>query len=245
MRVDYELSNYEPMSLEAFDKEFFAKHPIEANDVQSEKVIPLREDIPLTRDMQLTDETPKKSKASFVSNLLFYVMIILIVFAAFVYSTSDNNGKSLFGYSYYTVLTTSMQREIPKGSFVLVEHVPKNEINIGDDITYMKNQNDSVTHRVVEIVENYEDSGGRGFRTKGLENASPDEEVVYEENVVGVVKWHTAGLGEALALIGKNLWFVGLILLLLLVLSVSLRMLFKKSEEEKVEEMKNKISLEY
>ena len=65
-----------------------------------------------------------------------------------------------------------------------------NTLQIGDDITYMANQTTSVTHRIVGIMENYENTGQRAFEAQGVMNSEPDRQPVPAVNVVGKVVYH-------------------------------------------------------
>lgn len=149
----------------------------------------------------------RRRTGSVISNIFFFASLIMLVFAAFVYG-AKGNVRYIGPYTCFTVLTDSMQSEIPQGAFLLVKRVDPGSIRVGDDITYMIDQKQSVTHRVIQINENYADSGMRGFTTKGIENPTPDSEVVYAENVVGVVQVSIPGLGDALTYIGENFWMV-------------------------------------
>ena len=115
----------------------------------------------------------------------------MIVAALFVRTTSDGAPRSLAGYSGMIVLTESMQSEIPKGSLVIAQQVDPETLQIGDDITYMANQTTSVTHRIVGINENYENTGQRAFQTQGIMNDQPDSQPVPAVNVVGKVVFHS------------------------------------------------------
>ena len=134
------------------------------------------------------------------------------------------------GYSFYSVLTQSMERDIPKGSLVIVKATPGAELQIGQDITFYRDPQTVITHRIVNVVENYEDSGGRGFVTQGTENPMPDEDAVHEANVVGRVVYTFAGVGYAATLIGTNLKWVVVLLGLLFALATSLRIFFGSKE---------------
>lgn len=183
-------------------------------------------------------EEKKNHAGAILADILFYVSIAVLVFAAFAYGADKSQVKTFFGYSYMNVLTTSMQSEIPQNSFILVKNVDPAEIEIDDDITYMTNQSQTVTHRVIDIFENYNDMGMRGFVTQGIENPNPDEEVVYAENVVGVVKVVVPELGAGLTYISENFLYLIIFFVIFIILAFCLRVLFRKEskkEHEKTE----------
>jgi signal peptidase len=124
------------------------------------------------------------------------------VVGAFLFSSGEKG--TIFGYTYMNVLTPSMQSVLPQGSLVIVKEVDPESIAVGNDITFTKSDQTSVTHRVVNIIEDYEETGARGFETKGVNNDDPDFEIVLAANVVGVVKMHFPGIGSMLMWIREN-----------------------------------------
>ena len=138
-----------------------------------------------------------------MSAVTFYGFIICLLCGAFL--ISQGNKKTVLGYSFMSVLTWSMQSEIPQGSMVIIKQVDANTLQVGDDITYMKDAHTSVTHRVISITENYEETGARGFTTQGIENDTPDFEIVPAVNVVGKVVFHIPRLGEWLTWLREHL----------------------------------------
>ncbi len=128
-----------------------------------------------------------------MGNVFFYLVLVLaLVVAVFVRAARQGAPTSVAGYSGMLVLTESMQDAIPKGSFVLVKHVEPEELQIGDDITFMVNPTTSVTHRIVDIRP--QASGVPIVQTKGVNNPNPDAPVAVE-NIVGKVVYHSLFLG--------------------------------------------------
>lgn len=80
------------------------------------------------------------------------------------------------------VLTGSMEPELPVGSLLIILPAPYDEIQIGDDITFVRDQNLTlVTHRVIE-----KDDESQTITTQGIANNVPDSPTRYA-NVVGKV----------------------------------------------------------
>ena len=154
-----------------------------------------------------------------VSSCLFYGLLLSLVAGAFLLSQGDK--KPILGYSIMNVLTWSMQSEIPQGSLVIIRDVDPGTIQINDDITYMKDTHTHVTHRVIGITEDFGGSGERGFETQGVDNDTPDFDIVPAENVIGVVKAHIPRVGAWLEWLRGHLlitlgFAIGLILLFIL-----------------------------
>lgn len=189
------------------------------------------------RSEVILPEAPPAPKAKrkkiwhIVSAVLFYGLLATLIVCSFFISRGDK--KPVLGYSFMNVITWSMEPEIPQGSLIIVKQVDSNTIRIGDDITYMKDSETSVTHRVIGITEDFENSGARGFETQGINNDTPDFEIVRAENVAGVVKISVPRIGSWLDWLRANLVLVvcfggGILLLALL-----LRGAFKKAPAQK------------
>ncbi|MFQ9798525.1 MAG: signal peptidase I [Clostridia bacterium] len=116
---------------------------------------------------------------------MFYLVLIAVVVGVLFISGKESGPKSFAGYSAFTVLSGSMESEIPKGSLVVTKQVDPSELQIGDDITYLSNPTTTITHRIVGITENYADTGQRAFTTQGVMNSAPDKQPVPAANVVG------------------------------------------------------------
>ena len=177
---------------------------------------------------------PKKGRAGkIIGEIVFYgLLLLLIVAALFVRTTSDGAPKSLAGYSGMIVLTESMQSEIPKGSLVIAQQVDPETLQIGDDITYMANQTTSVTHRIIGIIEDYEGTGQRAFQTQGTMNDQPDKQLVPAINVVGKVVFHSETLGVVASFIGSYWPLLLFALAVVFVLIYVLGRIFKNPPKE-------------
>lgn len=198
-----------------------------------------KEESPVGEPEKAVPIKKKKKKYPFLSmasSFLFYFVIIGAVVMAFVSAGKNGNGaRDILGYSYFTVLSSSMQDEIPKGSLVITKSVDERELETGDNITFLKDANTTVTHQIVNIYNNYDGKGSTGFQTKGVNNAQADRDVVDSSNVVGKVVFSIPKAGALLELVADNLLFVMGFLGMLLLLSFSLQVFFKIRKEEKKE----------
>jgi signal peptidase len=180
-------------------------------------------DLPLKR---------KKTAAMYISDFMFYAALVLVLFITIQFTSNAKDGPIiLLNHSILTVLTPSMQSVIPKGSLVIIRTVDPDTLQIGDDITYMKDQKTSITHRVIQIIENYNNTGAKGFQTKGVNNQDPDTDIVYAGNVVGRVVFHMPVLGAALGYLSQNIYIVFILFALLMLLSFSIRSLLKRDSK--------------
>jgi signal peptidase len=121
-----------------------------------------------------------------------------------------------FGVQLRAVLTGSMAPVLPVGSMVVIVPADFAEIQIGDDITFVRDKNLTVvTHRVIQKNE-----ANQSFTTQGLNNNSPDPPVS-AKNVLGVVRYNVPIIGYALMWLdhwyGKVITVAGILLLWMLV----------------------------
>lgn len=175
-----------------------------------------------------------------IGDSLFYLgLIVLVLGVLFIKSKDENDGpRSLFGYSAFLVLTSSMEDVLPKDSFVITKMVDPNTLKIGDDITYLYQKGTTITHRIVEITEHDKQTGIRSFRTKGTMNEQIDDKRVHAQNIVGKVIYHNYQIGYILIIMRKN-WYIAVTLVILCIgFYRSLRIVFSKTEQkdEKVKE---------
>jgi signal peptidase I len=162
--------------------------------------------------------------------ILFYVTLAFILVMLFVlFGDSTGAPRSLGGFSMMRVLTPSMQNVIPKDSLIITQEVNPQTLEVGDDITFLRDENNTtVTHRIVEIRENYVSSGKRGFQTQGTMNSGPDKDIVSADNVIGKVIFHNLTLGQAMGFIKEYALWIGLFSALLIGLFVALRVALGK-----------------
>lgn len=111
-----------------------------------------------------------------VTSILVALMLLLAI--ALV-------GVRLFGFQVYTVLSGSMEPTYHTGSLIYVKDVDYRELESGDVITYMVNENTVVTHRIVGIVPDDEDASVLRFQTKGDANEVADGSLVHYRNIIG------------------------------------------------------------
>jgi len=213
----------------------------EAVLIPPSSLIQLETELPETDETaaaaEMTEErsnSNKRGTITIISDILFYLAIVLILFSAMT-AGSGGAPKVIMGYSYFSVLSASMQDEIPKGSFILVKQTDPQDLSKGDNITYMRDRSMSVTHKIINIYENYQNSGATGFQTKGINNANPDEDIVYESNVVGKVILVVPVLGVAISYLAENIYIVFIIFGLCLILSFCIRGVFEKTERKQAQ----------
>ena len=179
-----------------------------------EEPAPEQEQIDTPKKKKKKAKKEEKSLKSLVGDVVFYCALIVVVAVVLMIRGKGEGPTTFAGYSAFTVLSSSMQDEIPKGSLIITKHVDPNTLEIGDDITYMRDASSTVTHRIVGIMENYNETGQRAFRTQGIMNAEPDSTPVVAVNVVGRVVFHSLILGQIVELISAY-WYLAVLFVLL------------------------------
>ena len=111
-----------------------------------------------------------------ISNVLVGVVVLLAV--ALV-------GVRLIGLKPYVVLSGSMRPAYEVGSLIYVKSVDYKELKAGDPITFMASQDTVVTHRIVEVLVDEDDSNTLLYVTQGDANTAPDGSPVHYKNVIG------------------------------------------------------------
>ena len=108
------------------------------------------------------------------------------------------------GATPYTILTSSMEPDLPPGTLVISRPVDPDEIGIGDVITYQLRSGEPavVTHRVVSV--GFTTAGDYVFVTQGDANARPDEEPVRAVQVRGEAWYAVPYVGRVTSLIDND-----------------------------------------
>jgi signal peptidase len=168
------------------------------------------------------------------TDILLYSAFVFILLLILILNGTSNRKFNIFGYSGFNVISSSMQSEIPEGSFVLVKKISPENISVGDDITFIrKRDNSAVTHRVINIYENYGETGETGFQTQGVNNAEPDQDVIFTDDIIGTVKLTVPGLGAALNYISVKVGIFLVVIGGLFVLAITMKKILLAGKKQK------------
>ena len=94
-------------------------------------------------------------------------------------------GVRVFGIAPYTVLSGSMEPHYHVGSLIYVKSVDYKTLEVGDDITYLVDEDTVVTHRIIEVLVDEEDPDTLRYFTQGIANDIPDSVSVHYKNIIG------------------------------------------------------------
>ena len=120
------------------------------------------------------------SKIKKIWNVFTTILVAVVVLFAVALV-----GARLVGLHVFTVLSGSMEPAYHTGSLIYVKEVDYTEIEAGQVITFMLDENTVATHRVVEVVPDETDASVLRYRTKGDANDVEDGSLVHYKNVIG------------------------------------------------------------
>ena len=115
-----------------------------------------------------------------VWNIITTVLVAVVVLLAVLLV-----GARLVGLQVFTVLSGSMEPTYQTGSVIYVKKVDYTQLQSGDVITFMLNEDTVATHRIVEVVPDAEDPTVLRYRTKGDANDAEDGTLVHYKNIIG------------------------------------------------------------
>jgi signal peptidase I len=120
-----------------------------------------------------------------LSGMITSILTLLLLFMVFVVISSKASGgePNFLGYQLKTVLSGSMEPTFKTGSIIAVKPV-NNQTNLKDSdvITFMQADQSIVTHRIVDVVKNGDNTL---YQTKGDNNDDIDSQIVMSQNVIG------------------------------------------------------------
>ena len=116
-----------------------------------------------------------------IVNVLIVIVVIAILFCVYNFISLKilkNDYVNIFGYSFFEVATGSMSGAIEEGDAVIIKLDTK--YDVGDVVTY-KSGKDFITHRIIEINDDY-------VITKGDANNTNDNPIDKQLIIGKVVK---------------------------------------------------------
>lgn len=132
-------------------------------------------------------------------------IVIVLPFAAFTLVSSK---MDLFGLQSFVVLTGSMSPTIPQGSISFAKKQPSYQS--GEVITFLIKGGQTVTHRIVDVVE---ENGAQKFRTKGDANNTFDSQLVATPDILGATIFHIPHVGKFILFLKTLPGFISFIII--------------------------------
>ena len=158
-----------------------------------------------------------KKAAQIFSRILSVLLIIVILFAGYVFVSTIRAGKNkvpnVFGYSFLRVATGSMEPTIPTGSLIIVHKANASDIRVGDVICFYSAdpqiEGMPNTHRVADVRN---EDGKLSFITQGDASDTPDQYPVSADRLVGVYV-RSFQMGKALDVMHSRYFFFFVLLI--------------------------------
>ena len=182
----------------------------------------------------------KEIKSKIEDNIIFkiargvlYAFVALLLFVIIVQKVTHNN-LSIGGFRIFMIISESMKDEYEIGDILVSKNVPVEEINIGDNVTYlgekMQLKGLIITHKVVEKRQMGDETY---FVTRGLANNVSDPEIRYDQ-IYGKVIYKTIILSFIAKLMNNQLSYYILFTLVALIISIEIvSSLFISDDDEK------------
>lgn len=167
----------------------------------------------------------KSQCVKIASRAVSVLLVAVVAFCLFVVVQVFSKGyASIGGYSFFRVVTPSMEPSIMVGEIIITDNVPMTQVKVNDVISFKSLSPDMygaiITHRVVEIVD--DENGEKCFLTRGDANLSVDGRYVVKSNFIGKVVW-TSGdsfIAAIFSFVSGQYGFIACVLLpLILILS--------------------------
>lgn len=175
-------------------------------------------------------EKKESTTLKLVSNILFAIFMIVMVFLIFITAQSKFTGRepSLFGNRLYVVDSGSMEPTLKLNSLIIVNEKNPDQIKTGDVLTfYGADTVTRVTHRVIEIGPNND-----YFITQGDANNIEDAMPVEREDVIGIVVLSIPFLGYVFRFLSSTPGIVFIVLVGIMAFVIPL--IFKRQAKEEV-----------
>ena len=168
-----------------------------------------------------------------IARAVLYAFVALLLVVIIVQKVTRNN-LSIGGFRIFMIISQSMEDEYVIGDILVAKKVPAEEINIGDNVTYLGEKNQLkgliITHKVVEKRETGDETY---YITRGLANNVSDPEISYDQ-IYGKVVYKTILLSFIAKLMNNQLSYYILFTLVALIISLEIvSSLFIHDDDEK------------
>jgi len=172
-----------------------------------------------------------KKNLKIISDIAYWLVIVLLACVAAGTALSVSNVP--LGFKLYSVLSGSMEPELPVGSIVAVQK--QTAYIAGDIITFvsasdMSKTETPTTHRITKVSANQ--SGAPEYITRGDANNAKDLEPVSFDRVLGKVVFHLPLVGFAISFARSTFGFVLLIIIpATLIIASELQVIVKEAKK--------------
>ena len=174
-----------------------------------------------------------KTATLIIANGVFYLLLIVAVlsFALVGRGSAAREPARIAGHSFMTVLTISMEPTLPRNALVVLRHRDADLLNERDIVTYLEATGVTITHRIIDIYEDYEGSGSRAFRLQGDNNVGPDRDLIMADAVLGDIVFSSLIIGQIIVFIQHSPMASALLLIIYTLFVATLKSYFKYKKD--------------
>ena len=166
---------------------------------------------------------------------IIYVVVAILLVIIVVQKVTNNN-LSVGGFRVFMIVSESMKGEYDIGDILILKSVDADEINIGDNVTYLGEKSGMkgliITHKVVEKKE---ENGEVYFTTRGIANDVEDPVIRYDQ-IYGKVIYKTVILSLIAKLMNNQVTYYILFTLVALIISIEIASSLVDSKYDSEEE---------
>lgn len=157
---------------------------------------------------------------NWISRIIFFILLILVLLL-FV--------PNFIGFKTFSVISGSMEPNIPVGSLVYAKSVDFEDLEVGDVISYQLSEDTMVTHRINSINEEQ-----KTIITKGDANDNVDSSEVQENQIIGKVTFSIPFLGYIAIYSRTPLAIIAVCIVVAILIIANMLPGILKDKEEKV-----------
>lgn len=179
-----------------------------------------------------------------IAKKVFEIIAIILIYNIILIAISSANKINvinIFGYKSYIIKTNSMEPTIKINDVVIAKKVEKQEIKIGDVITFIQ-KGEVITHRITQIEDN------NTYTTKGDNNNIEDTFKINYDKIEGKHVLTIPYLGAIVRLLDNKIVFLIITLIVLIFMLITIINQEKREnrrEKKKIEDRKRKNEKDY
>ena len=189
----------------------------------------------------------KSSKYMYLFEKTFSILIYLIIIPIILFNftllikscISPNEIPDFFGYKSFVIVSESMEPTIMAGDAIFVKEIKQEELKVNDIISFQRGD-ETITHRIIEIVE---EDGVTKYKTKGDHNKNEDKEKVAFDKIEGKYQFKVNRFGKTIEILKNKLTLVILLVLLVLISAYQVRISKKRLKRKQKRYEYNKENL--
>lgn len=171
-------------------------------------------------------------------------IFLLLVLSVILFQKVTDNNITIGGIRIFNVASGSMYPEYEIGDIIIINETTPDEINIGDNITYLGETGNFdkiiVTHKV---IEKREENGEHYFITKGVSNDLADPEITFSQ-VYGKVIYKTVILSYISKLMSNAVAYFVIFTIISLYASFQIvKMIFdEKNDDDELDDTQKEVT---